>query len=91
MPFVPPVPAHVEPNVPPAPLVPPPADPILPTIDYATLMTKITSAVATGKLTRAKVAKILQDLGAPPLQVLGTRPDLIPQVADMIDLMVDGL
>lgn len=66
-------------------MITPPEDPIADEIDYPALMRKVTQAVGAGKLTHVQVANILKEIGAPPLPSLGARPDLIPQVAAIID------
>lgn len=92
----PPMPA-VQPYIEPGfktPAVPPPPvspiDPIAPVIDYPALMNKITLAMSKGTLTRPQIHDVLQNLGAPPIHILGTRPDLIPQVNKMVDLIIQA-
>jgi hypothetical protein len=60
-------------------------EPIERPLDWGGLMLKITSMVQAGKLTQKQVAEAVQSVGIPSLPVLPTRPDLIPQVALLID------
>lgn len=82
-------------EIPPAPVVPrppvtqPSADPIQPLVEtFTTLMNKITELVTAGRLNQAQVVKACQSAGIPSLPLVGTRPDLIPQISANIDLLV---
>lgn len=68
------------------PITTPMPDPMEPGIDYPLLMLKVTDAVRSGSITHPEIAEILMSLGAPPLALLGTRPDLVPEVYKALQL-----
>lgn len=77
------------PKVAPAPIMQSPEDPMeSAVIDFPALMTKITAAVAQGKISQLQIVEAVQSVGLPNLPVAATRPDLIPMIAAKIDLMI---
>ncbi len=86
----PPPPAAV---VPPPPVVPngaPPAPPAATGVcdSMPKLMTKITDAMGSAKLTQAQVLAAVQSVGLTELSQLTHRPDLIPGVAQYLDTIL---
>lgn len=81
--------APAAPAIPRPPITQPAADPIEePKETFTTLMNKITDLVSKGKLNQAQVVKACQSAGVPSLPLVGTRPDLIPQISANIDLLI---
>jgi hypothetical protein len=82
----------VEPPKPKKDAVPPPPasdDPMVPASQsFHTLITKITQAVAAGKLNQKQVLEAVQAAGIPSLPLVATRPDLVPQISASIDLLL---
>jgi len=55
------------------------------TIDFPTLMTKITNAVGSGKVTHAQVIEVIKSYGVASIPVIPTRPELIPFINEHLD------
>lgn len=56
---------------------------------FLTLMQKITNAINEKKITPAQVAAIVQSFGIASPALASTRPDLIPQIFEAIDLAIN--
>jgi hypothetical protein len=90
-----PVPAATQavliPPAPPAVPVPAPVQ-ITPQMqaDFVALVGRASSAMNAGKITEAEVNQCAQSAGVPSLPLLGSRLDLLPQVAAMIDGIIAG-
>lgn len=66
-------------------------DPIeTPQNDFPTLMTKITAAVSSGKLTQMRLIQIVQSFGLQSVPTIPTRLDLIPAISAAIDKELNG-
>jgi hypothetical protein len=87
-PAPPPAAAAVPP--PPAAVVTPPAPPAAPgaCTTMPQLMTKITDAMGAAKLTQAQVLAAVQSVGLTELPQVAHRPDLIPQIAQHLDMVI---
>ena len=83
------------PAVPPPPPVPAaPAAPAAPVVEdseaFVKLVGRASAAIQGGKLTQDQVTKCVESIGIPQLFLLGTRLDLVPQAAALIDGIIAG-
>jgi len=75
-------------NIPPPPLPPATASPAIQ--PYLNLMNKVSSALAGGRISQPQLQKVCDAVGLPNFVSLGTRLDLVPVVAPMIDGILAG-
>jgi hypothetical protein len=93
------------PAVPPAPtpiaVVPPPPPPPVPVAEtpaaavaspnaFVALISKASALIGANKLTQEELTAAVVAVGVPSLNLIASRPDLIPQVSATIDAMVAG-
>jgi hypothetical protein len=81
------------PPPPPLPVEPAPAAPA-PVVEdseaFVKLVGRASAAIQGGKLTQDQVTKCVESIGIPQLFLLGTRLDLVPQAAALIDGIIAG-
>lgn len=85
--IVPPPPTATTVPPPPASIAPP-ANPSNPLEPFVKLMTKVSSAIADGKITAAAVSAIVNANGVASIGLMSSRLDLIPQVEAAIDATI---
>lgn len=76
---------------PPPPVAPAPAAPVVEDSEaFVKLVGRASAAIQGGKLTQDQVTKCVESIGIPQLFLLGTRLDLVPQAAALIDGIIAG-
>lgn len=88
---VPPPPVTLQPAavpVPPAPVLGVPNVDGAPPMQFRELVQKITELRKSNRLTGEQVTSLVQQVGAPSLQMLNNMPHLIPQMNDLVDAVL---
>ena len=70
--------------------VPPPPPVVEDSEAFVKLVGRASAAIQGGKLTQDQVTKCVESIGIPQLFLLGTRLDLVPQAAALIDGIIAG-
>lgn len=84
---IPPPPAvAVPPNIPAGYAPGPVAGTFVAPLGFGELMFKVAQAVAQGKLTKERVEAVCAEIGLPGLPMIGARPDLIPIIAQKLEI-----